>query len=495
MDAALTKARSKAKRSNVRKTAPLQSTHGSVKQKKDPGIPNLTLLKAALSRRADREQAKEDRRNRHTRNVATAPAASSSAVAASSSSSPAAEQRDDSGGFFTTEEARDTAVAASRHHFYRDLRQVIADSDIVLEVLDARDPLGCRNLQVEAAVVSALQSDQAQAKRLVLVLNKIDLVSAANLQLWLRYLKRSHPVVAFKASTQQQAAQLNRHEPSVQSLAAAASSSSPSSSVADLARSGCVGASALIQLLKNYSRNLHLKRSITVGVIGAPNVGKSSLINSLKRCRAVAVGNKPGVTRHAQHVRLDKLLTLIDSPGVIAAAPAGGQQAADDADERLLLRNCISVDKLSDPVAAAEVLLRHVPLASLLSTYSLPASATASSFLVHLARKQGKLLPGGLPNLDAAARCLLQDLNSGKISYETQPPEEADEVAAGAASAVQVVQGWAEEFDVEALLAGRGELKVERAEDQEAGSDREGESIDAQEATMANDAGLEMQQG
>jgi nuclear GTP-binding protein len=219
---------------------------------------------------------------------------------------------------------------------------------------------------------------------------------------------------------------------------------------------------------------------------------KSSLINSLKRCRAVAVGNRPGVTRHVQQVRLDKLLTLIDSPGVIAAASADSQQAAD---ERLLLRNCISVDKLSDPVAAAEVLLRHVPLDCLLTTYSLPASATASSFLVHLARKQGKLLPGGLPNVDVAARCLLQDLNSGKISYETEPPEDGDEVAAGAVNAAQVVQGWAAEFDVEALLAGNGDIRVERSDEQDENNDLEGmESMQAQEPIMAENAGVHMEQ-
>jgi len=54
------------------------------------------------------------------------------------------------------------------------------------------------------------------------------------------------------------------------------------------------------QLLKNYSRNQNLKTAITVGIVGFPNVGKSSIINSLMRTRAVGVGSTPGFTRQAQ---------------------------------------------------------------------------------------------------------------------------------------------------------------------------------------------------
>ena len=87
-------------------------------------------------------------------------------------------------------------------------------------------------------------------------------------------------------------------------------------------QSTAIGTENLMNILKNYARvqgEAKTKQQITVGVVGFPNVGKSSLINSLKRCRAAAVGNTPGVTKSMQEINLDKNIVLIDSPGVVLA--------------------------------------------------------------------------------------------------------------------------------------------------------------------------------
>lgn len=81
-----------------------------------------------------------------------------------------------------------------------------------------------------------------------------------------------------------------------------------------------VGAENLLNVLKNYARvkgHGSAKQLITVGVVGFPNVGKSSVINSLKRSKAAVVGNMPGVTKKMQEISLDKNIVLIDSPGVV----------------------------------------------------------------------------------------------------------------------------------------------------------------------------------
>lgn len=101
---------------------------------------------------------------------------------------------------------------------------------------------------------------------------------------WLKYFREELPTVAFKCSTQKQAANLGRRQ-----LSQAAE--------AGLKGSECLGADALLHLLKNYARSADMKTAITVGVVGLPNMGKSSLINSLKRTRVAQVcgGARPSL--------------------------------------------------------------------------------------------------------------------------------------------------------------------------------------------------------
>ena len=86
---------------------------------------------------------------------------------------------------------------------------------------------------------------------------------------------------------------------------------------------------------------LQLKLAITVGIVGLPNVGKSSLINSLKRSRVVNVGSTPGVTRSMQEVQLDRKVKLLDCPGVVMLKSSNSGVS-------VALRNCKRVEKMED---------------------------------------------------------------------------------------------------------------------------------------------------
>ena len=270
--------------------------------------------------------------------------ASAGAAAAAAAASAAGALRSNAG-----------AGESTRRAFYRHLRTVMEQSDIILQVLDARDPLACRAHAVEAMALS-----QSPPKRVVLVLNKIDLVPAPVVVQWLAHLRREFPTVAFKASTQQQRTHLSAPGGGAVNRATEAGEI--------LTGSAAAGADSLLQLIKNYSRSHELKRAVTVGVVGYPNVGKSSLINSLKRSRAVSVSSTPGHTRVMQEVSLDAKVTLLDCPGIIfdddldAAAggvgEAGGAAAADGG-AGLLLRNCISLAQVEDPEAAVDGILRR----------------------------------------------------------------------------------------------------------------------------------------
>jgi nuclear GTP-binding protein len=89
-----------------------------------------------------------------------------------------------------------------------------------------------------------------------------------------------------------------------------------------------------------------------VGVCGFPNVGKSSLINSLKRSRAAPSGNMPGVTKSLQEIVLDKNIILIDSPGVVLS----NKEQSDS----LILRSAVKVEDIADPMRPVEALLARI---------------------------------------------------------------------------------------------------------------------------------------
>ncbi|XP_017286013.1 guanine nucleotide-binding protein-like 3-like protein [Kryptolebias marmoratus] len=287
----------------------------------------------------------------------------------------------------------------SRKAYYREFKKVVEASDVILEVLDARDPLGCRCPQVEQAVIQS-----GTNKKIVLVLNKIDLVSKEIVEKWIKYLRNEFPTVAFKASTQQQNKNLKRSNVPV-----------TQATTELLSTSACIGADCLMKLLGNYCRNIDIKTAITVGVVGFPNVGKSSLINSLKRARACNVGATPGVTKCLQEVHLDKHIKLLDCPGIVMATST--------TDAAMILRNCVKIEQLVDPLPPVEAILRRCNKAEIMEHYGVPDFRTAQDFLALLARRQGKLRKGGLPDTDKAAKSVLMDWTGGRISYFTHPPE------------------------------------------------------------------------
>ncbi|CAL1143717.1 unnamed protein product [Cladocopium goreaui] len=201
-----------------------------------------------------------------------------------------------------------------------------------------------------------------------------------------------------------------------------------------------VGAEDLMQLLKNYSRQhgTQMKGHISVGVVGYPNTGKSSVINSMKRHSAVETGGRAGVTKVAQEVQLDSKVTLIDSPGVVFEGSSN--------DPSVVLRNVVRVESVVDPVAVVEALAAKAPREALLNFYGLRDFKDVSEFLIHVAQVRGKLKKnaggaGAGLDLASAARSVISDWTTGKFRYYVLPPASSSQDAAIAEAAAAIRLG------------------------------------------------------
>jgi len=286
----------------------------------------------------------------------------------------------------------------TRRQFFRELRKVFQAADVIVQVLDARDPISCRSAALEEEVL-------ANKKKLILVMNKIDLIPPEACEAWIHYLRKDFPTIAFKAAKSNTVR--SQH---VQSDIAGAYKSGVLNS-----QSGVVGAEDLLQLFKNYARTSSgAKSSICVGIVGYPNVGKSSLINSLKRTCVVKVGGTAGVTKCIQEVHLDSKVRLIDSPGVVFAGASE--------DPSVVLRSAVKVEHLEDPVAIVRGIIPRFPKKDVEEYWGISLQNGVDYFLTKLAQKRGKLKRGGAVCQASAARIVLVDTMQGKFRYYVMPP-------------------------------------------------------------------------
>ncbi|KAI8618275.1 P-loop containing nucleoside triphosphate hydrolase protein [Chytriomyces sp. MP71] len=441
------KIRSKVNEHNRKLRKASKSNPNPKRLKKDPGIPSLLPFKDKLLQQIEEskrrtEQEKELLREAKKKGKLTEQQQLLNMVKSANRRATSFDADNGTDAFESVKSANEAAATGrkdnSKKAYYREFRKVVEQADVILEVLDARDPMGCRPKQIEEMILNA-----GINKRIILILNKIDLVPRDVVEKWLKYLRNEFPTIAFKASTQTQRSNLGH------------SSVSTENASQDLLNSSeCLGADNLVKLLKNYCRNNNIKTSITVGVVGFPNVGKSSVINSLKRSKACNVGATPGVTKIAQQIHLDKNIKLLDCPGIVfSKGPVSGDPTAQ---AEVLLRNCVKTELIDDPITPVEVILSRCSKEQIQLLYDLPPFANTRDFLIQLAKQRGKLRRGGIPDLENTARSVLQDWNAGRVPFYTLPPDSGVAVTTHVESSI--VTKWAKEFQMPEIVAVEDEL-------------------------------------
>lgn len=263
--------------------------------------------------------------------------------------------------------------AGQSKRIWNELHKVVDSSDVLLQVLDARDPMGTRSKYIE----EFLRKEKPH-KHLFFILNKVDLVPTWVTQRWVAILSAEYPTIAFHASL--------THP---------------------------FGKGALINLLRQLGK-LHIdKKQISIGFIGYPNVGKSSIINALRSKKVCNVAPIAGETKVWQYITLMRRIFLIDCPGVVYPSA--------ETDAEKVLKGVVRVELITNPEDYIPVVLQRIRKEYVAKTYHITEWNDHIDFLEQLARRSGKLLKGGDPDCPSVAKMVLNDWQRGKLPFYVAP--------------------------------------------------------------------------
>lgn len=159
---------------------------------------------------------------------------------------------------------------------------------------------------------------------------------------------------------------------------------------------------------------LHIdKKQISIGFIGYPNVGKSSVINALRSKKVCNVAPIAGETKVWQYITLMKRIFLIDCPGVVYAST--------ESDAEKVLKGVVRVELVTNPEDYIPPVLERVRPEYLRRQYRLEKWTDSVDFLEQLAKRSGKLLKGGEPDIASVAKMVLNDWQRGKLPFYVAP--------------------------------------------------------------------------
>lgn len=259
--------------------------------------------------------------------------------------------------------------------------------DVVIELVDARIPYSSKNPDIDAL---------SKNKSRVILLNKSDMADQRYNHVWKEYFESKGYYVALVNSK----------------------SGYGVKQVQEIVNKACEAK------IERDRRKGILNRPVRAMIVGIPNVGKSTFINSFVGKASTKTGNKPGVTKGKQWIRLNKQTELLDTPGILW--PKFEDQSVG---LRLALIGSINdniVDTTTMSLELIIILSKYYPevLSNRYGIENLPVAENlqeAAQILEAIAIKRACLLKGGAPDIDRAAAFLIDDFRStklGKITLE-----------------------------------------------------------------------------
>lgn len=255
--------------------------------------------------------------------------------------------------------------------------------DVVVELVDARIPLSSKNPDID---------DLAKNKSRVILLNKYDLADSRYTELWKKYFEEKGYFVALVNSK----------------------SGNGVKKVNDVVQLACK------EKIERDRRKGILNRPIRAMVVGIPNVGKSTFINSFAGKACTKTGNKPGVTKGKQWIKINKNMELLDTPGILW--PKFEDQAVG---LRLAFIGSIREEILNIGDLSLELIkfLSTYYKDVINKRYELTLNMTEElepvEILTAIAEKRGCKMKGGELDLNKAASFLVDDYRSGKLGNIT----------------------------------------------------------------------------
>ncbi|WP_302630486.1 ribosome biogenesis GTPase YlqF [uncultured Eubacterium sp.] len=261
----------------------------------------------------------------------------------------------------------------------RQMKEDIKLIDLIIELLDARIPISSRNPDIDSL---------GQNKARLVLLNKSDLADEEQNNKWIEYFKNKG-IVALKINS--------KNKQGIKLI------------------NNAVNEACKEKIERNRKKGI-LNRPIRAMVVGIPNVGKSTFINAYAGRNCAKTGNKPGVTKGKQWIRLNKTLELLDTPGILWPK----------FDDQQIGMNLAFIGSMNDNILdVTELAYQLIKMLKTLypnvikERYNIEGHDDSLEVMYQIAEVRGCKLKGNQPDLEKTGKIVLDDFRSGKLGRIT----------------------------------------------------------------------------